>query len=347
MMMSLGSPHARLSTSVYSDSMKQAFTLLARALLASCVLLLVAGCKEETTRPTYSDQAQSRIRAVEQAEMKRAAQQKQGEQDQPPPSAAPAAGGAAAASGGGPAPAARPQATPGEVAPQPYLPPSERGAYVEITETPAGSPPPPAGAQEETASGPGAAAPGGQPPVGGGTGGNMPAAVAPNPPAGAPLPPPAPPTGGLKSGGGPPAVQGPSALTAPAGAGPAAAANAELERKLREFDALMKRAQAEAERERAAGGAPSGRIEGRGGAPEDLGGAGGAASRATGSGASPDLSGEVDTSGLRRGGPSAVRMPIGEDDDIVARQLREAALRETDPVLQEKLWDEYRKYKAP
>ncbi|MAT50654.1 MAG: hypothetical protein CMK32_05670 [Porticoccaceae bacterium] len=33
------------------------------------------------------------------------------------------------------------------------------------------------------------------------------------------------------------------------------------------------------------------------------------------------------------------------DDDIVARQIREAAMAETDPVLREKLWDEYRKYK--
>lgn len=35
----------------------------------------------------------------------------------------------------------------------------------------------------------------------------------------------------------------------------------------------------------------------------------------------------------------------GSDDDIVARQIREAALQEKDPVLREKLWDEYRKYK--
>ena len=34
------------------------------------------------------------------------------------------------------------------------------------------------------------------------------------------------------------------------------------------------------------------------------------------------------------------------DDDIVARQLREAAEKETDPELKEKLWEEYRKYKA-
>lgn len=35
----------------------------------------------------------------------------------------------------------------------------------------------------------------------------------------------------------------------------------------------------------------------------------------------------------------------GSDDDIVARQIREAAIKETDPALREKLWEEYRKYK--
>jgi hypothetical protein len=34
-----------------------------------------------------------------------------------------------------------------------------------------------------------------------------------------------------------------------------------------------------------------------------------------------------------------------EDDDIVARQLREAAENETDPELKEKLWKEYEDYK--
>lgn len=37
-------------------------------------------------------------------------------------------------------------------------------------------------------------------------------------------------------------------------------------------------------------------------------------------------------------------IPSGRDDDIVARQLREAAIHEPDPELREKLWDEYRKY---
>ena len=38
-------------------------------------------------------------------------------------------------------------------------------------------------------------------------------------------------------------------------------------------------------------------------------------------------------------------IPDAKDDDIVARQLRDAAMHEEDPVLKEKLWDEYRKYK--
>ncbi|MCK4603794.1 MAG: hypothetical protein KAU41_03735 [Deltaproteobacteria bacterium] len=37
---------------------------------------------------------------------------------------------------------------------------------------------------------------------------------------------------------------------------------------------------------------------------------------------------------------------LAADDDIVARQLREAAEKETDPELKKRLWEEYRKYKA-
>lgn len=37
-------------------------------------------------------------------------------------------------------------------------------------------------------------------------------------------------------------------------------------------------------------------------------------------------------------------IPEGNDDDVVARQLREAAMTEPDPELREKLWDEYRAY---
>ncbi len=36
----------------------------------------------------------------------------------------------------------------------------------------------------------------------------------------------------------------------------------------------------------------------------------------------------------------------GVGDDVIARQLREAAMKEQDPELQAKLWEEYRKYKG-
>ena len=44
--------------------------------------------------------------------------------------------------------------------------------------------------------------------------------------------------------------------------------------------------------------------------------------------------------------PPPEDIPDGDDDDVVARQLREAAMREPDPAVREKLWDEYRKYKG-
>mgnify|MGYP003666490090 FL=1 len=49
--------------------------------------------------------------------------------------------------------------------------------------------------------------------------------------------------------------------------------------------------------------------------------------------------------GRSGGSPVPANIPDGHDDDIVARQIREAAMKEQDPVLREKLWDEYRKYK--
>ncbi len=35
---------------------------------------------------------------------------------------------------------------------------------------------------------------------------------------------------------------------------------------------------------------------------------------------------------------------VNSFEDVVARQLREAALAEDDPKLRERLWEEYRKY---
>jgi len=51
----------------------------------------------------------------------------------------------------------------------------------------------------------------------------------------------------------------------------------------------------------------------------------------------------------REGAEGSQRHPINrydpKDDDIVARQLREAAEKESDPELKEKLWKEYEQYK--
>jgi len=44
-----------------------------------------------------------------------------------------------------------------------------------------------------------------------------------------------------------------------------------------------------------------------------------------------------------KGAPDDI--PNGHDDDVVARQLREAAEKEQDPALKKRLWEEYRRYK--
>ena len=51
----------------------------------------------------------------------------------------------------------------------------------------------------------------------------------------------------------------------------------------------------------------------------------------------------VDTEGQSRIPEDA---PDPQGDDIVAQQLREAAIAEKDPELRDKLWDEYKRYKA-
>ena len=48
--------------------------------------------------------------------------------------------------------------------------------------------------------------------------------------------------------------------------------------------------------------------------------------------------------GSRSNAPDDI--PDGSDDDVIARQLREAAEKEMDPELQKKLWEEYRRYKT-
>jgi hypothetical protein len=51
--------------------------------------------------------------------------------------------------------------------------------------------------------------------------------------------------------------------------------------------------------------------------------------------------------GSKGQGPSTTpkNIPDGRDDDVIARQIREAAEKETDPELRDKLWKEYIEYK--
>ncbi len=62
-------------------------------------------------------------------------------------------------------------------------------------------------------------------------------------------------------------------------------------------------------------------------------------------GAGDDRAAKGDSSRESGKGKGRDRYGSGEDDDIVARQLREAAEKETDPELKEKLWQEYEEYK--
>ena len=71
---------------------------------------------------------------------------------------------------------------------------------------------------------------------------------------------------------------------------------------------------------------------------------------AEGGGGAGDSQPEGSSGGGDMGTTGNDRVPAdvgdGSDDDIVARQLREAAVNEDDPELREKLWDEYRAYKS-
>jgi hypothetical protein len=142
-----------------------------------------------------------------------------------------------------------------------------------------------------------------------------------------------------------------------------------LDSSLSEFDALILREQEILEQRREAsaaagggGGAGTAEVGGDGGEEGGEGAEGGEeaeASETRGTGTSKDdPSGEevAAEEGARPEGSEAEtgevsngRIPPdvgdGSDDDIVAGQLREAAMKEEDPELREKLWDEYRAYK--
>ena len=87
------------------------------------------------------------------------------------------------------------------------------------------------------------------------------------------------------------------------------------------------------------GGSGSGEGEGYGAPP--MGGSGGG-----GAGVVPRATPDADFPQQAANYPPPGDIPSGDDDDVVARQIREAAMSEPDPVLREKLWDEYRDYKG-
>ena len=71
----------------------------------------------------------------------------------------------------------------------------------------------------------------------------------------------------------------------------------------------------------------------------------------SGGGALPDIPpGKTDTRSVSIPPPVAAvipkDIPDAKDDDVVARQLREAAMAESDPELRQALWDDYRRYKS-
>ena len=229
--------------------------------------------------------------------------------------------------------------------PPAYLPPSERGARVEVTEVPEGSPPPapaaPATDRPEIANAPGAPAAAGAKRAGD-AGGNMPTT------AGAPSyqPPPGAPRFDAPANAALGTVQ-PLEPALPASALPPvefrpepggdAARQERLDAQKREFDAAMRRAQAAAADERAGRAGPEAADIDRGGAP----------GHSTGTGNMPGEAHDAARTEDPRALPTGERPRApqkGEAETIVARQLREAAERETDPVLREKLWAEYRRY---
>lgn len=134
---------------------------------------------------------------------------------------------------------------------------------------------------------------------------------------------------------------------------------------LGEFDEMLLQEQekvaAHIPRQREDGSGGQGGQPGQDGEPETTtGGAGGGQEKAAGgadiesgsrqSGGGPEQG--ATNEGAGQGKAESPQRPVSqgprelsEDDDVVARQLREAAEQETDPEVKEKLWEEYRKYK--
>ena len=147
--------------------------------------------------------------------------------------------------------------------------------------------------------------------------------------------------------------QGAQGAGQPGGAMTAAQRAAILDEQLRRtyetYDEIRRREQADAR------GAASAGADGAG--PRSGGGGQGGIQQPGGApaGGLPNGAGDADIASGRSGGspgdgdqqqtfPPPDDIPGGRDDDVVARQLREAAMTEPDPELREALWDEYRNY---
>lgn len=99
----------------------------------------------------------------------------------------------------------------------------------------------------------------------------------------------------------------------------------------------------------AAGSQAGSRLGGETGSAGKAGGPAGGQEQARAGDAGPSVSPSASGPGKKPQGAAAPKRHPSQDgdgdDDIIARQLREAAEKETDPVLKEKLWVEYNKYK--
>jgi hypothetical protein len=128
---------------------------------------------------------------------------------------------------------------------------------------------------------------------------------------------------------------------------------------LGEFDEMLLRENEQIASRKSAEAQEDSQSDGQGGANGQGSGSGsspGSAGNSGNSGTKTQPSSKTSQEGTNAGGagvgnqdsrttPRKDQQGIHEDDDIVARQLREAAEKETDPEIKEKLWEEYRKYK--
>jgi hypothetical protein len=127
-----------------------------------------------------------------------------------------------------------------------------------------------------------------------------------------------------------------------------AALDGELARSLREFDGKLLEEQKLLDQQRETAAEAAAAAVGGGGGGGSGGGASGvpvgeADAARSEAGAAVSSQKELDEETIAARTPSD--LSDDSDDDVVARQLREAALREEDPELRERLWQEYRDYR--